>query len=220
MSSSTNSAPLCPRGALIVFEGIDGSGKTTAARAATLHYAKLGYETAFLKEPTDGPDGIKLRKRMTSGEPRDANLEFNLFLSDRKSNVENNIRPLLNRGGLVFLDRYYISSMAYQGALGLDITAIREQNEQIAELPHLIRYFKIPLDKALKRIAENRPAGFNSFENHEYLARVAQNFEAMKFDQWVNIDASRSAAQVESEVISAIDRVLRDCAISPILQKS
>jgi len=211
----SNSCPFSPPkggdfpGALIVFEGIDGSGKTTAARNAACHFAELGWETAFLKEPTDGPEGLRLRERMVSGEPRNAELEFQLFLSDRTRHVKEQIKPVLERGGLVFLDRYYISSMAYQGALGLDMDMIRRENEKIAVRPDVILYFQVPLEMALERISTNRPAGFNSFENREYLSRVARNFGRMRFNQWVNINAAEPQASVQDNVIRTITEILQ-----------
>src|SRR5437867_7178584 len=96
-----------------------------------------GFDTIYLREPTTGPVGLKLRQLMISGRVEPAE-EFRLFLADREEDVRLNIRPALDRGAIICIDRYYISSMAYQGALGLDPEFIRAENEKIAPRPDLI----------------------------------------------------------------------------------
>src|SRR5690606_35569687 len=108
------------------FEGIDGSGKTTTARRIAETLSAAGYHAKYLREPTDGPHGRKLRELMTQPGERDVQEEFRLFLLDRREDVDQHIDPLLQAGGIVCIDRYYISSMAYQGALGLDPAHIRQ----------------------------------------------------------------------------------------------
>jgi dTMP kinase len=111
---------LC-RGLLIVFEGIDGSGKTTHVRLLDQRLRRAGYDVVCLKEPTEGPWGQKLRQLAQHGRqeiPPTTELEW--FLQDRREDVEHNIQPALARGQIVVLDRYYFSTIAYQGTLQLD----------------------------------------------------------------------------------------------------
>ena len=67
--------------------------------------------------------------------------------------MEELISPTVQRGGIVILDRYYFSSMAYQGARGIDPTEIRRQNEAFAPQPDLLVILDLDVDVALKRIA-------------------------------------------------------------------
>src|SRR5690606_18005812 len=126
-----------PGGRLIAFEGIDGSGKTTMARRIAATLSEAGYNAIYLCEPTNGPYGRQLRELFVSPAPRDPAKEFELFLKDRQEDVHQNIQPVLDAGGIVCIDRYYISSMAYQGALGIDPAVIQRENEAFAPAPDL-----------------------------------------------------------------------------------
>jgi dTMP kinase len=194
-----------PGGMLIAFEGVDGSGKTTQARAARDFLAASGYEGLYLREPTDGPVGRRIRELMVAGRDAVAPMdEFRLFLDDRTQDVRENIAPALARGAVICLDRYYISSMAYQGALGLDPEFIRAENEKIAPRPDLILLYRIPVEQSLARIAASRSAGHNLFERHNYQQRVHEIFEAMRLPNLVRIDAARPVEMVIEGTMSEI----------------
>ena len=114
------------KGFLVAIEGIDGAGKTT--QAALLHEYLTSRELPAIltKEPTDSIYGQKIKK-LAQGErhlvkPRE---EYNLFIEDRKLHVADLIQPALDKNAIVILDRYYFSTMAYQGAIGLDPARIR-----------------------------------------------------------------------------------------------
>ena len=143
------------KGLFIVFEGIDGSGKSTQARMAYEYVKELGYGAVALKEYTDGPWGQKIKELSIKG--RDSVTpyqEFEYFLEDRKEDVELNINPALERKDIIVLDRYYYSSMAYQSANGLDKNMIQEENEKIAPQPDMVIYVQVDVDLGLKRIQQ------------------------------------------------------------------
>ena len=124
------------KGLLIVFEGIDGCGKSTQAKLAYDYVKSLGYEAIALKEYTNGKWGQKIRELSLKGRDNvTAFQEFELFLKDRMEDVELNIKPALESKKIIILDRYYFSSMAYQGGRGLDVKMIQEENEKIAPVP-------------------------------------------------------------------------------------
>jgi len=205
VTTPVSQSNLPPSGGLLVaLEGIDGSGKTTAAQALVARLVDNGIDAIYLREPTDGPFGRELRECMVTPGPRDAQQEFELFLADRHEDVETNIRPALKRGAVVCIDRYYISSMAYQGALGIDVQKIQKANEAIAPPPDVIFYFHISVEKALARIRASRTDGTNQFERAEYLARVSQIFESMSFPQMVTINAEDDPAAVLSQIYTIV----------------
>jgi dTMP kinase len=193
-----------PGGLLVAFEGTDGSGKSTQAKAAVAELAQQGFEAVYLKEPTDGPIGQKLRHMMVHNEHRDYMEEFRLFLEDREEDVRLNICPTLMRGGVVCIDRYYISSMAYQGALGLDPEFIRAENEKIAPRPDLVLYFRVPVEESLRRIVASRSEGQNQFELESYQRKVRDIFEALDLPGLVRVDAARGREQIAAEVLEII----------------
>src|SRR5262249_2995513 len=126
---------LC-RGLFIVFEGVDGAGKTTQLRLLDECLRREGYDVVCLKQPTEGTGGTKLRDLAHHGrEPVSPAPELEWFIQDRREDVEQNIRPALACGQIVLLDRYYFSTIAYQGALQLDPEEIRVRNQAFAPPP-------------------------------------------------------------------------------------
>jgi dTMP kinase len=209
-------------GLLVAFEGIDGAGKTTQARAAVEELRRRGYDAVYLREPTDGPHGRRLRELMARGrEAVSPQEEFELFLADRAFDVEQHIRPALAAGRIVCIDRYYPSSMAYQGALGLDPQEIRRANEQIAPVPDVIIYFRVPAEVGAARIKATREEGQNLFEHQGYLEKVAALFEAMRFPQMIHLDATLEPERVQALVLRIIEGAIaaREVPDSGRLQK-
>jgi len=196
---------------LIAIEGIDGAGKTTQARLLCEALAREGYETLYLKEPTDGPFGRKIRALAREGRdeitPRE---EFRLFLEDRKQDVEENIRPALEAGKVVVLDRYFYSSIAYQGALGLDPEFINRENRKIAICPELMIYLAIPAEMTQERIEQNRGDSINLFEKLHYLKKVKANFDAMPYPEVWRVDGSASVGEISRRIRERVLGLLRE----------
>ena len=189
--------PSLPDGRLIVIEGIDGTGKTTLARGLSERLATEGYDVERLREPTDGPFGRRIRELARSGRDHvTAREELDLFLDDRRENVRDHIVPALDRGVVVVLDRYYFSTMAYQGARGLDPEAIRRENETFAPPPDLLLYLTIPIEWVGRRIEGQRGGERDHFEREDYLRRVQAIFDAIEHPAKVTVDATCDAASL------------------------
>ena len=122
------------QGLFIVIEGIDGTGKSTQSKRLAEWFRSRGREVVLSREPTDGPWGKKLRESATTGR-LSAEEELECFLNDRREHVEMSIKPALAEGKVVILDRYYFSTMAYQGARGFDPVEIRRRNEAFGRSP-------------------------------------------------------------------------------------
>lgn len=203
------------RGYLIVAEGIDGAGKSTHCRLLGESLERKGYPVVSLREPTDGVWGRKIRKLLTAGRggvSPDEELQY--FLNDRKEDVEKNIQPALQDHKVVVLDRYFYSTAAYQGALGLDPETILRENETFAPRPDLVLLFCLAPAKGLQRIQHSRGA-FSSFEKEAYLERVRAIFESFTGPHIRRIDADRDRDRVHAEVAAAVLSVLEDPGRSP-----
>jgi dTMP kinase len=194
-------------GKLIVFEGIDGSGKTTQLKRAAAWLLAEGYTVETLREPTNGRYGRRLRESALSGRVSPEE-ERDLFVQDRTWNVKTNIRPALEAGKIVLLDRYYFSSIAYQGARGLDLADIRARNEAIAIKPDLVLLFDLDPETALQRIERHRGETPNLFEGLEYQRRVRAIFLSLPDPFLVLIDAAPQAEEVWGRVRAEIGKSL------------
>ena len=193
---------------LIAIEGIDGAGKTTIARFLRDELEKRGFSVILLKEPTDGEYGRRIKEAEDRFDPEE---ELQLFLLDRKEDVEKNILPALREGKVVIMDRYYISSIAYQGARGLDLDEIRKMNEEIAPKPDLIIILDVSPQEGLKRVGKR--GSRTVFEEESYLAEVRENFLRIGEKMGENgnvkvINAERELEEVKKDVLDAVLRVL------------
>jgi dTMP kinase len=197
--------PTAGNGLLAAFEGIDGAGKTTQAKLLRDWISAQRFPVTLLREPTDGPHGQEIRRLSRTADPSlTPEREFELFLADRRQNVDTAIRPALRRGEIVILDRYYISSMAYQGARGLDPAEIRRANEAFAPVPDLVVVFEIPVEEALRRL-EHRHASQavapDHFETEERLTRVKAIFDSLTgFSRVERISTTLPLEQVQARL--------------------
>jgi len=163
-------------GLLVVLEGIDGAGKTTVHNALA-ERLKNNPHIIFSYEPTNGAYGKKLREALKNGNFSKEE-RLSLFIKDRLEHVKSLIIPSLKEGKLVILDRYYPSTIAYQGAEGFYFKELLILNETIAPTPDLVIYFDLPVEVAVKRLKE-RGNEFSIFEKEERLVRIAENYEKL-----------------------------------------
>lgn len=113
-------------GAFIAFEGIDGSGKSSAAKAVERTLRDEGYDVVLTREPGGTVPGRQIRSLVLNETHQlAAETELLLMCADRAEHVAKVIRPALARGAIVLTDRYAASTRAYQGyGLGMEMTAV------------------------------------------------------------------------------------------------
>ncbi len=201
------------RGALLVIEGIDGAGKTTQALRLGERLREEGFVCLNLREPTNGPFGQRIRELAKAGrEQVTPEEELELFVQDRRQNVAENLAPALAAGKIVILDRYYFSTMAYQGARGCDPEAIRREHESFAPCPDVLFYLTLPLELVKQRIEEGRGEARDHFEKIDFLREVKANFDRMDFPYLQRVDGARD----QNLVCKEIHRLAR-AAIDPLI---
>lgn len=195
------------KGLLVVFEGIDGTGKSTQAGLLNDRLKQKGLDVVFSREPTDGVHGRKIRELAMKGRdeasPRE---EYGLFLKDREEHVEKLIRPAMRDGRIVILDRYYLSSIAYQGAIGLDPKKIREENEAFCPIPDIVFLFEARPTLGLERIREKRGQSPDLFEKEDYLERVARVYRSMNGSHIHKIDATGEVEAIHETIMNIMKR--------------
>jgi len=187
------------KGILIVFEGIDGSGKSTQAEILLERLQEEDFDAVYFREPSKGKWGRKIKKKALHPDSLTPEEELDLFQKDRRENVEKNLKPALKKKRIVILDRYYYSTIAYQGAKGIDEKLIRRMNEEFVVEPDLVFIFDIDPKKGLERI-ENRKKKDKLFEREDYLVKVREIFRSFKGEKFVHIDALKSKEEIRKEI--------------------
>ncbi|MHB1089159.1 MAG: dTMP kinase [Acidimicrobiales bacterium] len=189
------------RGLFLVFEGIDASGKSTQARrVAALHDAHFAFE------PGDSTLGADLRRWLLDASLHmEPETEALLMLSDRSHHVRSVIEPALERGRDVVLDRYFASTLAYQGyGRGVDLGLLRAATELAIGtcLPELTILLDIDLDVANERRERDAKDRFESADL-DFHARVRKGYLELARahgERWFVVDGSRSEDDVAREI--------------------
>ena len=191
------------RGVLLALEGIDGCGKSTQAELLASALRERGLEVVLTCEPTDSPLGQQIREYFQGPtrylSPKE---ELNLFMADRREHVEEVIDPALAEGKIVITDRYYYSSVAYQGALGLDPDRILAQNEILAVRPDLTVILTLPVAQALARLSKTPQRARQVSEDLAYLERVATIYAGLQGPHLHHLDASAPPRAVHDALLS------------------
>jgi dTMP kinase len=206
--------------AFITLEGPEGGGKTLQARRLASYLESLGQEVVLTREPGGTGIGDQIRKVLTllDNTAMDAHTEFLLFSASRAQLVNELIRPQLEADKIVVCDRFYDSSLAYQGfGQGLDLDMLRQVTEFATEglVPDLTLLLDLDVEHGLRR----REAGgnWNRLDAYDvaFHRRVRAGYLKLAHqepDRWVVIDASLEVDQVETAVHLAVDRFLQSRA--------
>ena len=196
------------RGWLFVFEGIDGTGKSTQCSKMEEYLDSKEVPCVHLREPTNGVWGQKIRKILTVGR---ANVtheeELSWFIEDRKEDVEKNILPALGQNKVVLLDRYYYSTAAYQGALGFNPDSIINDNEIFAPVPDRAYIFSATPKECLARIEKSREMK-SSFEKLEYLQSVQKIFDTFEGDNIIRINGNKTIEDIHDILCRDIIKII------------
>ena len=189
---------------LITFEGIDGSGKTTQSRRLFEFLKERGVKVHLFREPGGTEAGDKIRELLMSFE-LDPKTELLLFEASR-AELMKVVRPLLERGEVVILDRFTDSTLAYQGyGRGLDLDLIRKLNDLVTGgiKPEVTFLLDLEPSVALKRLKEK-----TRFDDPKLLERVRDGYREIakaEPERVFLIDASRSEEEVFSDIVSFLE---------------
>lgn len=169
-------------GKFIVFEGIDGSGKSTTITAVAERLNTEGYKTTQLREPTEKTDASReIRRILRTAESIDAKISrdlLELFLIDRLWDIKHQIEPAIRAGSIVLLDRYFISTSAYQAADTNETQKIMQDYLGDTRIlrPDLVIYLNLPVATALRRLSGR--GARDVFETEARLAGIASRYAA------------------------------------------
>jgi dTMP kinase len=211
------------KGALIAFEGIDGSGKSTQIRLLHERMKKEGVCCETTMEPTHSPIGSLLRQILTGQLRADSRTIAALFAADRLDhllNEENGIVKPIQEGAVVITDRYYFSSYAYH-SVDVPMDWVIQLNQQAREILRPAASFFIDVDPetAMERILKSR-SHQELFEKKSYLIQVREKyleaFQKMRdVETVIRIDGNRSETEIAQEIWSRVcDEVLHFSSLS------
>jgi dTMP kinase len=187
------------KGFFICVEGLDGCGKTTQARMLVKNLKRRGFDALYTAEPSRGKIGKFIRKHFLNVEKRASGVvEALLFAADRFEHLEYEVKPALNMGKIVVSDRYVYSSLAYQGAAGLDLKWIRKVN-MYALTPNLAIFIDVQPETVFKRLKPKKSV----MEKIETQRKVREYYmKFVKKGDLVKVNGNRSKAEVAEEILS------------------
>lgn len=194
-------------GLFIVFEGIDGTGKTTQCKQLNDALKSLGYLVHLDKEPSDKKYGAIVRQSAETGR-LSPEKELEYFHLDRKMHVEELIHPAKAAGEIVILDRYYYSTVAYQGQRGFDPEDLRKENESFAPAPDLLIILDLPVEISLERIGARGDTA-NAFEQKDALQFCRDTYLSFAAEPYAHvIDSSQSKEEIHQQILAIVTQTL------------
>lgn len=165
------------RGKFIVFEGLDGSGKTTQANNLVKRLNSLGIKSAYTKEPTESIPGGSARSAIYKKTTLEMESIALLFLADRVEHVKGDILPALEQGRTIVCDRYYLSNVAYQG-LEMDKDMLLKLNQMMLKdklPPDITIFLDVSPEICCERISRDR-LRTDLYEEVNKLTSIRKNF--------------------------------------------
>jgi dTMP kinase len=189
----------------IVFEGIDGSGKSTQSRLLTQSLQSLGYDVVHTFEPTRSNYGLMIRTLRGRQIPISNDFLIEWFCEDRKENLQKVVNPALGCGSIVIQDRSVFSSCVYQSVEGLSVDDILAYNKDRVSFrqPDLVFYLDLGVDDALERI-QKRGEPSDPFEVRETLQENREKYQAIQSSFWEVIDADKGEDELRKVLLGKV----------------
>ncbi|MBQ3013285.1 MAG: dTMP kinase [Clostridia bacterium] len=202
----------------IVFEGIDGAGKTTQINLLCKALEKRGFSCFVTAEPTDMPSGKAIRRALAKEVDKTPLEMAEMFARDRElhnTDAKAGIEKMLADGTTVICDRYYYSSLAYQGTvLGYDTVAALNLDNPNIRRPDICIFLDLTPEKSLQRIG-GRGEKTEIYENFDYLTRTRKTFFEI-FDKLRQrgelisvIDADGDVEEVSTRILAAVADIFK-----------
>jgi dTMP kinase len=197
-----------PPARFLVLEGLDGAGTTTLAGMLAEALQGRDLRVRLTAEPTDGPFGQLLRRHVRHEVTLDESTAALVFTADRADHLASMIRPALARGRTVVCDRYLLSTLAYQGASGVDPETVLGASEGF-EKPDITFFLDAPHEVRAGRMADR--ASRDRYEEPGVQGRLEASYlsaiellrsHGHRIDV---IDAGRRASEVLDAILVRLD---------------
>ncbi|ABJ79713.1 dTMP kinase [Leptospira borgpetersenii serovar Hardjo-bovis] len=185
----------------VVFEGIDGSGKSTLCKSLTEKLTERGIPSVNFTEPTNFETGKYLRKFLRGEIDLERKEQIDAFLNDREESLRQNILPSLESGKNVLLDRYMYSTAAYQSGDDLLPETIIEKNlKKNFKIPDLLFYLDLNPAIALERLSQ-RKENKERFETLAQLEKIRSAYNRILPKETIRIDGVKGPDEIVQECL-------------------
>ncbi len=206
------------KGWFITFEGPEGSGKTTQIALLRDHFARLGLEVVTTREPGGTPAGDRIRSVLLGNETGSLEpaTELFLMLAQRNEHLHKVIHPAVAAGKVVLCDRYFDSSMAYQGyGRGLDPERVRAIHAQFLPgfLPGCTVLLQISPEQGLERARHGGRKQHDRIESEalEFHRRVYDGYNSLaqqEPERFVVVQADGDPQAISTRIIEGLKKRL------------
>ncbi len=188
---------MATKGKFIVFEGCDGSGKSTQLKLLANYLESKGEEVYLTREPTDSPFGSLIHTCLTGRISADEHTIAAMFAADRLDHIRNGLNGILKKldeGVTVLCDRFYLSSFAYNGGfVPLEWVISLNMPAMEAVTPDLTVFIDLPPEEGMQRVS--RRGDKERYETLEKQKLIRENYFAL-FERF---KAREKVAVVRSE---------------------
>ena len=198
-------------GKLIVFEGIEGAGKTTQIQQTSDWLRSwLSQEVLITREPGGTPLGEQLRELLLGDSWIYDTPELLLYAADRAQHIQAFIQPALKAGKIILCDRFTDSTLAYQGyGRGLSLDLIHQLNQIATQgiQSDVTLWLDVDVETGLKRMRQRASADRMEQEDLAFHHRVQQGFESLSHtypERMIRIDANLPEDQVQAQIRTAL----------------
>ncbi|NJL63373.1 MAG: dTMP kinase [Methylacidiphilales bacterium] len=205
------------QGKLIIFEGVEGCGKTTQIQLTSEWLQTLDIQVLITREPGGSELGIDLRRLLLeAGKNQIASrTELLLYAADRAQHVEQELKPNLQQGKFVLCDRFIYSTIAYQGyGRGLEMDLIEQLNNIATAglVSDLVLWFDLDVEIGLKRKrSSGEIADRIEQEKIDFHQRVQQGYSELAKtypEKIVTINASLSREEVQQQIQDKLKKII------------
>jgi len=207
------------KGLFITFEGLDGSGKTTQIKLLNSYLKGEGFDVILTREPGGTEIGRKIREILLDKKNQDIShkTETFLFLASRAELTSKVIVPALGEGKIVICDRFFDSTLVYQGiARGLGVEEILEMSLWATDglVPDITFLLSMKVSRCDKRIKEaNRKKDRIEMEENNFKEKIYKGYLDIareNKERFVVIDAEKSIESIFEEIKSKVLEHLKD----------
>ena len=203
-------------GLFIVFEGVEGSGKSTQRHELHRRLQQDNVDSILVREPGGTPTAEYVRDWLIGGHGISPLTEFLLFSAARASLVDSVMKPALSAGQLVVCDRYIYSTLAYQGyGRGMDMSSIDNLNAiaTVGLVPDLVVLLDVPPETGFRRKQGGDPNDRFEREDAAFHLRVHKGYRALAEnnpERWLVLDGSLTLEELSEVVWSRVSSIRRE----------